>query len=159
MRHPIQNKTMKLCSSCYRWHRIQQKLEIEVGQLPLERETLIFEKRLELDVAREAIKLCKGDGSVREYRLNQVEPIDLEHMFDGLSRRMLGKRRGSSLFHGNCEDFSLFSPAQRLWIWHLLFNILSEENKRRRGRRAFSQDLQRKNREAEAHLSVGVKSI
>jgi hypothetical protein len=148
-RHPIQNKTMKLCSSCYRWHRIQQKLEMEVRQLPPERtRDPHFEKRLELDVAREAIKLCKGDGNVREYRLNQVEAIDLEHMFDGLSRKILGRQRGSNLFHGKTEDFFLFSPAQRIWIWHLLFNILSEKNKRERGHRAFIQDMQRKNREA-----------
>jgi len=153
--HPIRNKTMNLCASCYRWHKIRQKLEIEVGQLPPGgKRDPYWQKRLELDVANEAIKLCKSDGNVRDDRLNEVKPIDLRHLIDGLSSRMLGKLKGADLFHGKTEDFSLFSPAQRVWIWHLLFSILSEKNKRERGHRAFSQDMQRKNRNADACNSV-----
>lgn len=142
-KHSIQNKTMKLCSSCYRWHKIEQKLEIEVGRLPPEQKRdPYWQKRLELNVAKKAIKLCKNDGNVQEDRLNEVNPIDLEHLFDGFSSRMLGKLRGADLFHGKTEDFSLFSSTQRVWIWHLLFTILNEKNRRERGKRAFSQYLQ-----------------
>lgn len=141
--HPIQNKTMRLCSSCYRWYKIEQKLEIEVGRLPPEQKRdPYWQKRWKLGVAKEAIKLCKCDGNVQEDRLNEVKPINLKQLFDVLSSRMLGKLRGADFFHGKTEDFSLFSSAQRVWVWHLLFTILNEKNRRERGSRAFSRYLQ-----------------
>ena len=137
-RHPIQNKTMKLCSYCNRWRKIQQRLEAEVGQLPPKRtRDPHWEKRLELDVAKEAIKLCKVDGNVRDYRLNQVKPIDLEHTFDGLSRRILGRRRGPESFPRENRGFFpiLASPT------HLDMAFSLRHSKRNEQERAWAEGV------------------
>jgi hypothetical protein len=142
-RYVIHNKSTQLCSSCYRWYKKHKKLSDELGQLPPEcRNDPYWQLRSDFGVAKQAIELCKGEGKMREAKMNQVESIDLENIFECLSKEILGKHRGSNLFHGKVEDFSLFSPAQYVWIWHLLFSILSERNKRKRGSQAFSHYLQ-----------------
>jgi hypothetical protein len=144
-RYVIHNKSTQLCSSCYRWYKKHKKLSDDLGQLPPEcRNDPYWQLRSEFGVVKQAIELCKGDGNVREANMNQVESIDLEYIFEGLSKEVLGKHRGLNFFHGKVEDFSLFSSAQRVWIWHLLFSILSERNRQKRGSRAFSHYLQSK---------------
>ena len=70
----IHNKSTGLCSSCYRWYKMHEKLTEEVRQLPPEgQKDPHLQKRLELDVAKEAIELCKGDGNVRDRRLDHVK--------------------------------------------------------------------------------------
>jgi hypothetical protein len=97
----IQNKSKVLCSSCSRWDKEQRKLAKKVEQLPPMRpRDPNWRLRWELDVANTAIELCKCDGRVRETKLDQVEPIDLEHLFDALSKRMRNKRKGPGPFHG-----------------------------------------------------------
>lgn len=151
----VQNKSKGLCSRCYRWDKKQRRLAKAVAQSPavhVREPNPIFLLRLEYELANAAIEDCKRDGVVRRARLEKVEPIDLEHLFGDLYERALNKRRGSTVFHGSADDFTYFSPAQRILIWQLIFGILAEMNSRERGRRAFSQNLRRTNRGADARV-------
>ena len=156
--HKIQSKSKGLCSHCNRWYQEQRKLADQVRKLPprVPRDPY-WRVRWELDVANMAIELCKCDGRVRESKLDQVEPIELEHLFDALRIRMREKRKGPGLFHGSTEDLTYFSPAQRIWIWHLLFGVLSEENKGKRRRLAATRNRQETNRKVDARYSVNAR--
>ena len=151
--HALRSKG--LCTSCYSWAKEQGRLAERVSQLP--RRTVRdenFQMRHDLDVANSAVALCKIDGDVLERRLSHTSAIELEQLFDGLSRRILGAKRGARLFHGHTQDFSVFSAAQRSWIWYLVSIVVFEMNRRDRRRIAYRRDRAEKNKRADALVSA-----
>jgi hypothetical protein len=137
---PVSSKG--LCSSCYKWDRIQRKLSKEVSGLPARTiRDPHSNLRRELDVTNCAIELCKGDGFALEARMNQTLPADLEEEFQILATKILGPRRGTPLFQGAAHLFYDFSPTQRVWLWYLLSMIVSETSRRDRLSTAQSVNL------------------
>jgi hypothetical protein len=144
---PVSSKG--LCSSCYRWYRMQRKLSKEVEGLPARAiRDPHWNLRHELDVVNCAIELCKGDGDTLETQLNQTDPADIEKAFQILAGKMLGPRRGSPLFQGTKHFFEDFSPKQRVWLWYLLSRIVSETSRRDRLSKARSVNIRSKHSEA-----------
>ena len=140
---PVSSKG--LCSSCYRWDRMQRKLSKEVEGLPARTiRDPHWKLRHELDVANCAIELCKGDGDTLETQLDQTDPADIEEEFQILAAKMLGPRRGAPLFQGTAHFFYDFSPTQRVWLWYLLSMIVSEASRRDRISTARSVNLRNK---------------
>jgi len=129
-------KTKGLCSSCYKWDKEQRQLAMEVSKLPPRiRKDPYSNLRHELDVANEAIKLCKLEGDVLDIRLEQTSSIELEETFHALSVETLGRKRGLSLFDRKADYFYDFSDMQKIWVWYLVNLIQSEIDRRdRRGR-------------------------
>lgn len=149
--YPVRSKG--LCSSCYKWDSEQNSLASQVAQLPSKtRKDPHFLLRHYLDVADSAVKLCKSDGAALQSVLDQASALDLEHTFDGLSKRILGSRRGSRLFHGRANYFYDFSPPQRAWIGYMVSIILHEMNRRDRREMARRRSNREKNKAAEAKM-------
>lgn len=139
--------TKGLCSSCYRWDRIQCKLSEEVSGLPARTIKDIHSNlRRELDVANCAIELCKNDGFKLELHLNETYPFDLVEEFQFLAKKVIGSRKGSTLFQGTTHFFYDLSPTQRIWLWYLLSIIISEKSRKDRLREA--QSVNRNNSHA-----------
>ena len=126
-----------LCSSCYGWYKEQRDLAKRVDDLPVRvPKDPHFSLRHELDVANCAVELCKIEGEVIEDRLAQTDVVDLENEFDALARKLLGSKKGSTLFDRHAEYFYDFSPLQRRWLWYLLALLTNEVNHRDRRRLA-----------------------
>lgn len=139
--HPIYARGF--CGTCYRWNAEVHKLTEQVRMLPPDRPgDPNFLLRNALNVAKQAVGACKREGVQIEAKLTQTERIDLEHLFDSLSRRILGQKKGSRLFHGHIFDFATFTALQRVWIWYLVSKPLIEGN--RRDRRRLAARIERK---------------
>jgi len=152
-------KANGLCSSCYRWDKQKRDLEKRVVGLPdATIKDPFFTLRHDLDIARCAVELCEIDGKVLNERLGHAEPIELEHEFEALSVRTLGKK-GARLFHGHARYFVDFSDAQRTWIWYLVSIITNEMNRRNRRKTARLRNIAAKNRAFEASYIGGSGSI
>ena len=129
--HPV--KANGLCSHCYRWDNKQRKLSREVSNLPAKTvRDPYFQIRCELEWANEAIELCKAEGEVLEDTLHLADSTNLEDRFDNLSRRLLGRERGSHMFGGRAFYFSDFSKMQKNWIGYLIEMLLAETDRKRR---------------------------
>jgi hypothetical protein len=129
--HPIRSRG--LCSSCYRRDQEQRKLARQVDNLPTKTPRNPHAiTRHALAVANCAVELCKIEGQVIDDHLNQVDPIDLEQIFDGLAKTAIGSRRASSLYYGHTWWFSDFPPMQGIWLFHLVSLMIEELNRRDR---------------------------
>ena len=105
--------------------------------------------RHDLDVANCAIELCKAEGEKLDRRLGRVDSSDIRNELNVISRRILGKVRGSHLFDiGDISSCDL-SPMQQIWVLHLLSRITTEFRTRERRQQARVRCIYLKNQIAE----------